>query len=172
MHDSSIKKMAEFAKEHDQEGKTVIDIGSRDINGTYRNLFLKSTYIGVDIVEGRNVDMIIDSEEWDDLKDVDMVISGQTLEHVEDIPKLMKSIFNVLKTDGIICIIVPSFGPPHHDPSWIENISTERMTKVVSDAGFHILSCIIENTGWCDICCIATKMKEKKQRNVAKNNKF
>lgn len=171
MHDSSMKRMAEFAREYDQEGKTVIDIGSLDINGTYRDLFSKSTYIGVDIVEGANVDMIMDSEEWDNLKDIDIVISGQTLEHVEDVPKLMKSIFNVLKSDGIICMIAPSAGLPH-EQGWFGNFSEERMTKVVSDAGFHILSCIVNNHGWYDTCCIATKMKEKKQRNVTKNNKF
>ena len=104
MHYSSLVKMAQFAMEHDQEGKTVIDIGSLDINGTYRDLFPRSTYIGVDKVKGPNVDVIMDSKEWEELSNVDIVISGQTLEHVADIPKLMTSIFNVLKTDGLLII--------------------------------------------------------------------
>lgn len=169
MHYSSMVKMAEFAIKYDQEGKTVIDIGSLNINGTYRDLFPKSTYIGVDIIPGPNVDMIMDSKEWDDLKDIDMVISGQTLEHVEDIPKLMKSIFDVLKADGIICVIVPSAGPSHEQP-WFGNISKERIIKLVSDAGFKVLSCDIHPVGpWHDNCCIAIKTKEKRSRSVTKN---
>lgn len=172
MHDTSMKRMTEFAKEYDQKGKIVIDIGSLDINGNYRQLFPKSTYIGVDIVAGANVDVIMDSQEWDDLKDIDMVISGQTLEHVEDISKLMKSIFDVLKPDGIICMIAPSVGPPHDYPSWFGNFSKDRMTKVVSVAGFKILSCTTNNIGWHDTCCVAIKTKEKKGRNAAKDNEF
>lgn len=169
MHYSSMLKMAEFAIEHDCKGKTVVDIGSLNVNGTYRVLFPKSIYIGVDIIKGRNVDVIMDSKEWDKLKEVDIVISGQTLEHVEDIPKLMKSIFDLLKSDGIVCIIAPSDGPPH-EPPWFGNISKERMIKVVSDAGFKVLSCTIHPVGpWKDNCCIAIKMKEKKDRNVAKD---
>ena len=167
MHYSSMVKMGRFAAEHDQEGQTVVDIGSLNINGTYRDLFPKSTYIGVDIVKGPNVDVIMGSKEWDDLKNVDVIISGQTLEHVEDIPKFMKSIFDVLKIDGMLCIIAPSDGPVH-EPPWFGNISKKQMIKIVSDAGFKVLSCDIHPVGpWRDNCCIA--IKEKKGR-VAKDN--
>ena len=161
MHYSSMVKMAKFAIEHDQKGKTVVDIGSLDINGSYRVLFPKSTYIGVDIVEGPNVDVIMGSKEWDKLKDVDIVISGQTLQHVEDIPKLMKSIFDVLKIDGMLCIIAPSAGR--------KSISKEEMMKTVSDAGFEVLSCTIHHIKPYDNCCVATKTKEKRRRNVTKD---
>ena len=160
MRYSSMIKMAEFAVKYDQDGKTVIDIGSLDTNGSYRKLFPKSTYIGVDIILGANVDIIMDSQEWDDLKDIDMVISGQTLQQVEDIPKLMTSIFDVLKTDGVICLIAPSGGSR-------KSISKERMIEVLSDAGFKILSCDTHPIGpWRDNCCIAIKMKKKRSRSV------
>lgn len=166
MHYSSMVKMAQFAAKYDCKGKTVVDIGSLNVNGTYRILFPESTYIGVDIVKGQNVDVIMDSKEWDKLKDVDIVISGQTLEHVEDVPKLMKTIFDVLKPDGIICIIAPSAGPPH-EPPWFGNISKKQMIKLVSDGGFKILSCTIHPVRPFDNCCIATK--EKKGHHVAKD---
>ena len=162
-------KMGEFVAEHDLKGKTVVDIGSRDINGTYRELFPESNYFGVDIVEGPNVDIIMDSKEWNELKNVDVVISGQTLEHVINVTKLMKSIWNVLKPGGIICIIAPSAGPMH-EPPWTGNFSEARMRDVVSKAGFEVLSCTIHPVGpWHDNCCIAVKAKENTTDDIAKN---
>ena len=73
-----------------REGKRVVDVGSYDVNGTYKGLFAPpkfigdAGYIGADIREGPNVDVIVGSLEWDALRDVDAVISGSTFEHVED----------------------------------------------------------------------------------------
>ena len=161
MHDNSMKIMAEFAEEYDVKG-TVVDIGSYDINGTYKSLFPNSKYIGVDTNPGPNVDVIIDSPEWDKLKNVDVVISGQTLEHVADIPKLMTSIFNVLKVGGIACIIAPSAGEAHYYPIWTGNVSKEQMMKHFQDAGFEVISCTISEVGpFLDNCCIGKKPEVK-----------
>lgn len=158
MHDSSMEIMTAFSKAHDFKGATVIDIGSRDLNGTYRDLFPESRYLGVDIVAGLNVDILMDSPEWAALENVDAAISGQTLEHVADIPKLMESLFKVLKPGGLLCIIAPSAGPPHDYPVWVGHFSIERMTSIVEAAGFEIIDCTIGNVEpFLDCCCIAQK---------------
>jgi len=158
MHENSMSLMKDFADKYVPVGSTVLDIGSGDINGTYRGLFPGRKYIGVDVCPGKNVDIIMGSKEWDDLSDVDVIISGQTLEHVEDIPKLLNSLYKILKDNGIICEIAPSDGPPHYYPIWVGNFSIERMTKVMTDAGFEIISCKISDVGtWKDCCCIAKK---------------
>lgn len=161
MHENSLAIMSNFINGNDLKGATVIDVGSQDVSGfgiTYRGLFPDSKYIGADIVKGRNVDILIDSLEWNELKDVDAVISGQTLEHVSDVPKLMDSIFKILKPGGLICIIAPSAGPPHYYPEWFTNFSTETMERIVGDAGFEIISCTISDVEpHKDCCCIAKK---------------
>ncbi len=160
MHYSSLVKMAEFKVFHEIDGKTVVDIGSRDINGTYKTLFPDAEYIGVDIVPGENVDVIMGSKEWDELEDIDIVISGQTLEHVEDRPKFMADIYDILKPGGLICIIAPSAGPSH-EPPWYGNVSEEDMIDLVSEAGFSIQSCTINPIEpWKDCYCIAIKEKK------------
>jgi SAM-dependent methyltransferase len=158
MHENSMRLMSKFVKKYALEKATVVDIGSQDLNGTYRDLFLGNKYIGVDIVEGLNVDMIMGSKEQKALKDIDAVISGQTLEHVADIPALMADIFNMLKSGGLLCIIAPSIGERHDYPIWVGNFSKERMTKIVSDAGFEIIDCTISDiTPFKDCCCVAKK---------------
>ena len=39
------------------DGCSVLDIGSLDINGNNRYLFNGGTYIGIDVGQGRNVDV-------------------------------------------------------------------------------------------------------------------
>ena len=43
----------------------------------------------------------------------DIVVSGQTLEHIANPFKIFDELLRVLKTSGIIVIIVPSAGPRH-----------------------------------------------------------
>lgn len=157
MHDNSMTIMKKFVEEYGVSGATVVDIGSYDVNGNYRGLFVGG-YTGVDIQAGPNVDVLMDSSEWKKLKDVDVVISGQTLEHVADIPKLMASIFSVLKPGGLLCMIAPSQGERHDYPIWVGNFSVERMTEAVEGAGFEIISCTLSDVApFYDNCCVAKK---------------
>ena len=140
------------------KGGTVIDIGSRDYNGSYRTLFTESIYIGVDIAAGLNVDMLMGSTEWNALQNVDAAISGQTFEHVADRPQLMGSIFNVLKSGAMVCIIVPSEGPQHDYPIWTGNISRDQLSELVTSAGFAVLDLKVSNVPpWNLVRCIARK---------------
>jgi SAM-dependent methyltransferase len=147
-----------------REEKTVVDVGSYDDNGTYRPLFAAPAYmgdrryIGADIREGPNVDLIVGSPEWNALKDVDAVISGSTFEHVEDEATLLGQIHDVLKPGGLFCLQAPSAGPAHDFPAWYRNYSVESMTKIVRDAGFDVLSCeIAPDDEFCFCTCVARK---------------
>lgn len=165
MHQTSMDTMRKFVEGNDLiEGKIVLDVGSYDFNGSYRMLFTspKSRYIGVDIQYGPGVDLIIDSPAWDFLKDVDAVISGQTFEHVENVPYLLMKIHDVLKPGGLLCIITPSEGPPHDYPGWIRNFTIKEMSNFVKTAGFVVDSCKIDPAlPWCDLCCIAHKPENR-----------
>lgn len=161
MHDNSMKLMKEFVAEYALEDMVAIDIGSQDFNGSYRNLFYAGRYIGVDIVNGANVDVVIGSAVWELLGQVSVIISGQTLEHVADIPEFMENIFAKLKSGGYLCVIAPSAGPEHNYPIWSGHFSAERMSRVVNDAGFEIIECIVSDVEpWRDCRCIARKPYE------------
>src|SRR4051794_37339146 len=95
MHDSSmmnmdrcIKKYVEpLLRENATKRLKVIDIGSSDINGTYRALFDEKLYdyVGVDAAKGKGVDLEIRDPYHIPIEDnyADVVISGQMLEHNE-----------------------------------------------------------------------------------------
>lgn len=160
MHDNSMKIMEAFVKEYNIQKETVVDVGAYDINGTYKSLFPKAKYIGVDTAPGPNVDIVIGSDEWKDLKDIDYVISGQTLEHVANRPEFMAGIFDILKVGGILCIIAPSAGEAHYYPIFTGNVSETEMRELVTTAGFEVIACTISDVApFMDNCCIACKLE-------------
>jgi SAM-dependent methyltransferase len=142
------------------EGKVVIDVGSYNYNGSYRAMIEAdgSRYVGADIMPGPNVDVIVGTPEWNALEGVDAVISGQTLEHVEDVPSLMAQMFRILKDGGLLCVITPSAGPAHDAPKWYRNYSEESLRSYVEAVGFKVLSCVVNPAGdFRDCCCVAKK---------------
>jgi SAM-dependent methyltransferase len=125
MHPSSFDKMADFRRDHLETRRNIplviVDLGSHDINGSYRPLFAHPPWIykGVDLAPGKNVDLVLrNAYDWPELKtaSVDVVISGQTFEHTEFFWETMLEIARVLKPGGLCCIIVPSSGPEHRFP--------------------------------------------------------
>jgi SAM-dependent methyltransferase len=125
MHQSSFDKMAEFCRHYlDQrrnEPLTILDLGSHDINGSYRPIFANKTwrYIGVDLTKGQNVDLVLrDPYNWTEIATAssDVVVSGQTFEHTEFFWLTIREIARVLKPLGLCCIIAPSSGPEHQFP--------------------------------------------------------
>jgi len=59
----------------------VLDCGSLDINGSNRQFFKDSSYIGIDIVDGRNVDYVTRVHKFNAPGLYDVVISTEMLEH-------------------------------------------------------------------------------------------
>jgi len=136
MHEASMRLMKAFLKKYGLEkgDQIIIDIGSLDINGSYREL-TECMYIGTDIRPGKNVDVIIADEDWNLLKEsVDAVICGQTLEHVKDPVLLMRQCYDILKPGGLACFIVPTCGDPHYYSEFYGNYSIERMKSVLEEA--------------------------------------
>ena len=124
MHSSSLRNMKRFVANHLDKStsqRSVLDVGSQDVNGNYRHLFDTKiwTYTGLDMTEGANVDIIPeDPYSWSMIPDrsFDVVISGQSLEHVEFFWLTIKEMERVLKCGGYLCLIAPSNGYEHRYP--------------------------------------------------------
>ena len=162
MHTESMDLMSAFVTEYDLDESRVIDIGSLDINGTYKSLFTGgAVYIGVDIQAGPNVDVIMDSAEWGVLAPADAVISGQTFEHVADVPALLAKIFAVLKPGGYLCFVMPSTWPTTTNngyPAYYGLLTEGEITTLVEAAGFTVVRLDTNETGiFLDVCCVARR---------------
>jgi SAM-dependent methyltransferase len=125
MHLSSLDKMRSFRQQYlsgkEDQDLTIFDLGCTAIGGSYREIFAgeKWKYMGLDLAEGDNVDLVLsDPYNWleIDSESVDVLVSGQAFEHIEYFWKTMGEIARVLKPEGLCCIIAPSGGPEHKYP--------------------------------------------------------
>lgn len=126
MHKSSFENMRQFRDHYllpvgEHQNLTIYDLGSMDVNGSYRPLFANTRwkYIGLDMAPGANVDWVLENPyRWKELgtHSADVVISGQAFEHIEFFWITILEVARVLKPGGLCCIIAPSGGPEHRYP--------------------------------------------------------
>ena len=122
MHKSSYEHMQRLVSKYLQpdQGLQVVDIGSYDVNGSYRTLFQqpKWRYTGVDLEAGPGVDVVLDSPYRLPFSDrsADVIVSGQAFEHVEHFWMSWLEMQRVLRPGGLIFLIAPSRGPEHRYP--------------------------------------------------------
>ncbi len=125
MHQSSMLRMKwfveDFASQMSINKIEVLDVGSYDVNGSYKYLFDedKYQYMGLDMEKGPNVDIVLDNPyDWSTIAtdSFDIVISGQAFEHIEFFWITMSEMTRVLKKDGLLCLIVPNGFSEHRCP--------------------------------------------------------
>jgi len=97
------------------EGKKVLDIGSLDINGNNRHLFTNCEYIGLDIAEGNNVDVVSLAHEYS-VEDgsFDLIVSNDCFEHDMFYEKTFKNIVRLLKPNGFFLFTCKTTGSLEH----------------------------------------------------------
>lgn len=124
MHPNSLKIMKNLLSVHvpatDREIYDVYDVGSYDVNGTYRPIVEGlgfCDYKGIDIEAGPNVDIIVpaDGTEWI-LPPREIVISGQCLEHTRFPWKWFEQVVELATAGGLLFIIAPWTWPEHRYP--------------------------------------------------------
>lgn len=150
MHSSSTELMKHFISKYanGQPGNRplkVLDIGSLDVNGSYRDLFPMPAYLyrGLDIVPGKNVDIVARGPyNYSSIvsNSIDIIISGQTLEHVQAIWQWILELERVLRPNGLICIIAPSAFMEHRFPVDCWRILRDGMRFLLGEhAGLTVL---------------------------------
>ena len=88
----------------------VLDVGSYDVNGTYRPMIEKHPgwhYTGLDVCAGPNVDVVSHDPYHFPFEEgtFDLLISGSTMEHVEAIWLWVPELVRVLKPGGMLSIV-------------------------------------------------------------------
>jgi SAM-dependent methyltransferase len=135
----------------------IADLGSYDVNGSYRSLFSESAwfYQGLDVSAGPNVDIVLnDPYSWQALSSnsIDVVISGQAFEHVEFFWLTALELSRVLKPGGLCCLIAPSGGPEHRYPVDCWRFYSDGMRALMHYAGLEVLDAYTNHQadGWGD----------------------
>lgn len=143
MHGSSYLEMYKFIETLPKTRLTIADVGSYDINGTYKPLCLHEgwTYTGLDQSEGPNVDVVLASEyDWSNVptNSFDVVISGQTLEHTRNPFRLVKEMVRIAKPGAWLCIIAPYQWQYHPFPIDCWRVFPDGMKAVLEENGLVV----------------------------------
>jgi len=166
MHSSSMQNMQIFRDQYAPVpiGR-LIDVGSLDVNGSYRPLFPRWEYIGCDVVPGNGVDVVLkDPYHWP-IPDnyCDLAICGQALEHIEHDDQAMAEMVRVLKHGAYCCVIAPSAGPPHHEPDY-RRYTPDSMRGLAKKVGLTVIRITITPSSiWKDCTMIAQKLGGRPQ---------
>ena len=189
MHTSSFETMRRFVYQYLEtyKGKQlkVLDVGSCDVNGSYRSLFEVNNwqYHGLDIAAGKNVDIAVkDIYRWKEIRSntYDIVISGQAFEHIEYFWLTMQEIARVIKTGGLCCIIAPSSGFIHKYPLDCWRFYSDGLLALARYAGLEAIEAYTNNQPeaysepniWKDSVLVAKKPYMSIIQKIRQRSKF
>ena len=146
MHKSAMLRMKWFVENYIPKDKvvSVLDVGSYDVNGSYRELLhgYNVQYTGLDVNHGKNVSYVPDDPySWDGLADnsFDFCISGNAFEHIEYPWLTIKEIYKKLKYGGIACILAPFALGEHKYPLDCYRYYSDGFRALAKWGGFKVI---------------------------------
>lgn len=125
---------------------SVLEVGSRNINGGVRDLFPDALYTGWDLYPGPGVDMVGDFASQEDGWDLeDCVVCTEVLEHAPNAQAIVAKAWEALQPGG--CFIMTCAAPgraPHsaldeqpiRPDEHYENVTVNQMETWLEQAGF------------------------------------
>lgn len=146
MHAAAKQYITHMAAIYNRRGITVLELGGRYINGGVRKCFNRAVeYVSVDIVAGRDVDVVADAADLDLGRLFDIVVSTELLEHTPRAAEIVMSAFRHLKPGGVFLATMAGPGRPPHSQSgnremepgeWYRNVEPAELDEWLQFAGF------------------------------------
>ncbi len=169
MHASSLENMQQCYQRYvrpsplqTRDHVVVLDVGGADVNGGYREVFddPRYQYLTVDLTAGVGVDIVLEDPYRLPVADgsVDIVLSGQMLEHCEFFWLTFAEMLRVLKPDGFLFLIAPSAGPIHRYPVDCYRFYPDAYRALAKYANCRLLEVWRDERGpWCDLVGVFAK---------------
>jgi SAM-dependent methyltransferase len=142
MHTSVSAWVSRVLTRADIAGRTVLEVGSRDVNGSVRAMVEAlgpATYVGTDMQSGPGVDQVVRAEDLPatfDENAFDVVVSTEMLEHAAAWRDCLMAMALVLRPGGLLVLTTRSPGFPRHDyPGDFWRFSREVVAAALIAAG-------------------------------------
>ena len=125
--------------------RRVIEIGSRDINGSIRALFACREYVGIDIAPGPGVDLVADGATWRPELPADLVVCAEVLEHTPVAPLVVLNAAAMLVPGGRFLLTCAAPGRAPHSgvdgaalrpDEFYRNVDEDALARWLDMAGF------------------------------------
>jgi hypothetical protein len=128
----------------------VVEIGSRNVNGSVRPLLEgAASYTGIDVMPGPGVDVVADGTTFTPTKTPDLIVCMETLEHAEQAPGIVYNAAAILRKPGgrlvVTCATDPRSphsgedGGPLKDGEFYRNVPPADLVRWTQQAGLLIL---------------------------------
>jgi cyclopropane fatty-acyl-phospholipid synthase-like methyltransferase len=164
MHPGAFEFVSRYAT---AEVIDVIEIGSRDINGSIRCHFPAASWIGLDLHAGPSVDVVCDAIDYIPEVPVDLVVIAEVFEHAANWGEILTHAAMWLKPGGQILITCAGPGREPHSAidgaglrfgEHYENITQDQLAEELHYAGFVRIE-VSGNEHWKDTYAVAMKQK-------------
>ena len=162
MHDAAWEYIEDVVAEYGP-WRSVAEFGARNINGSVRYLFNAERYVGVDIADGIDVDVVADAASWSPQERFGCIVCAEVLEHTDVAAAIVANAGRLLESGG--CFIMTCAGPgrePHsaidgaavRDGEFYRNVDEALLESWLDRAGFA--KWLIDHTVE-DMRCVAWK---------------
>jgi SAM-dependent methyltransferase len=139
----------------DFNNKSILEVGSKFVNGSVRPIIATLanplSYLGVDVSEGKYVDMVVPAEKLVEKfgeNVFDIVISTEMLEHVYDWKIVIDNLKRIVRPGGTLIVTTRSIGAAYHAfPYDFWRYEPEDMRTLFSDFMIELLHYDSENVG-------------------------
>ena len=119
--------------------RRVVEFGSLDVNGNVRALLGEAEYIGVDLLEGPNVDVVANAATYEPPWRPDLVLCLNMLEHTPEAEAIVANAHRILAPSGIFLVDVPgetwpvhsADGGPLHEGEWYQAFTIESLWRLL-----------------------------------------
>jgi len=158
--------------------KSVLEIGSLNINGTIRDFFTNCNYVGVDVGEGKDVDVVCPGQDYDAPdKFFDVVCSTECFEHNPHWLETFNNMIRMCKDGGLIFFTCATTGRPEHGTTrttpqnspftsewnYYKNLEESDFTSVINFDSIFDNYIFETNPNTCDLYFCGTTKKNMKK---------
>lgn len=143
--------------------KSILEIGSRDVNGSIRSLFQHADrYLGIDIRPGEGVDVVADAAIFQSDERFDTCVCMEVLEHTDKQREICRTAYRHLLKGGILLVTAAGIGREPHsaidggtlkDGEYYQNVTVADLRWWMSD--FQLVMASTETPG--DVYAIGIK---------------